>query len=225
MELVNKKPDELIQGNAIEAYSTIAKELLYEPLGMLPDDQLNDFRDNPGKLEERHWKNYKWEFPPENETMPCWWICNLDEDDHAKEVKMICRSLAALRMELIHSRLATTQKLRQEHDKRLENNALAVDRIQDNRELWFRAGGCDPDLLLTPTELLMDHASKTINTLHEMLQAHGPEGGLDSFVEDLTHAVKKIKIVSWEAIKKDRFNLTPDGLMLRTSSERCLHAF
>ena len=70
---------------------------------------------------------------------------NLEEDDHTKEAKMICKSLAALRMELCHSRLATTQRLRQEHDKRLENNSLAVDRIQENRDLWFQANGCDPD--------------------------------------------------------------------------------
>jgi len=223
LELVNKKPDELIQGNAVEAYSTIATELLYEPLGMLSDEQLNAFRDHPGTLEERAWKTYKWEFPPDNETLPCWWICNLDEEDHTKEAKMICRSLAALRMELIHSRLATTQKLRQEHDKRLENNALAVDGIQENRELWFHARGCDPDLLLTPTQLLMKHASDTVDKLHAMLKAHGPDGGLDSFVEDLTNAVKKIKIVSWEAIKKDRFNLTPDGSILRALCEQRSH--
>ncbi len=90
----------------------------------------------------------------------------MDEEDHTKEAKMICRSLAALRMELCHSRLATTPKLRQEHDKRLENNALAVDRIQENRDVWFRAGGCDPELLSTPTELLIDHAYKTVHTLN-----------------------------------------------------------
>ena len=212
LELTNKKPDELIQGNAAEAYITIATELLYEPLGMLPEDQLNEFCDHPGTLEERLWKNYSWDFPPENETMPCWWVCNLDEEDLTKETKMICRSLAALHMELCHSRLATTHKLRQEHDKRLENNALAVDRIQENRELWFRSGGCDPTLLLTPTGPLKEHATSTVNVLSEMLKAHGPAGGLDSFVEDITNAVEKIKIVTWEAIKKDRFNLTPDGI-------------
>ena len=129
---------------------------------------------------------------------------------------MICRSLASLRMELCHSRLATTHKLRQEHDKRLENNALAVDRIQSNRELWFRARGCDPDLLLNPTDSLMEHAEQTVNVLHEMLKVHGTTGGLDSFVDDLTNAVrKKIKVVSWDAIKKDRFSQTPDGPKLR----------
>ena len=145
--------------------------------------------------------------------MSCWWICNLDSEDHAKtEAKMICRSLAALRTELISSRLATSQKLRLEHDKRLENNAAAVDRIHENRDLWFQAGGCDPDLLKKPSEQLLEHAQNVVSTLDKMLQAHGPQNGLDSFVEGLTQAVKKIKLCDWAAIKKDRFSLTPSGL-------------
>ena len=51
VELVNKKPDELIQGDTLEAYEKLAKELEYEPLGMLPDDELNEFVLNPGTLE------------------------------------------------------------------------------------------------------------------------------------------------------------------------------
>ena len=66
-ELVKKKPDELIEGNAIEAYAKVAEQLLYEPVGMLPDEELNEYRDSPGTLEERLWKRYKWEFPPERD--------------------------------------------------------------------------------------------------------------------------------------------------------------
>jgi len=61
VELVNKKPDELIEGNTIEAYAKVAEQLLYEPVGMLGDDQLNEFRDDPGTLEERTWRRYKFE--------------------------------------------------------------------------------------------------------------------------------------------------------------------
>ena len=64
VELVNKKPDELIQGDTLEAYEKLAKELEYEPLGMLPDDELNEFVLNPGTLEERSWRKYRWNFPP-----------------------------------------------------------------------------------------------------------------------------------------------------------------
>ena len=61
----------------------------------------------------------------------------------------------------------------------------------------------------------MVNKTETVDILDKMLKTHGSQGGLDSFVEDLTNAANKIKIVTWEAIKKDRFSLTPDGLMLR----------
>ena len=125
---------------------------------------------------------------------------------------MICRSLASLRMELCRSRLATTHKLRAEWDKRLENNSLAVDRLQQNRDLWIKAGGCDPELLATPTEHHMEQATKTVQTLNAMLDKYGPQGGLDSFVSEIQSATKMLKMVSWEAIRTDRFSLTPQGL-------------
>ena len=123
-----------IRSSTFTSSPALDAQATFETLGMLPDEELNDFLNNPGTLEERLWRKYKWEFPPENEIMPCWWVCNQDEDDFTKEAKMICRSLNALRMELCHSRLATTTKLRQEHDKRLENNAMAVDRPVPTRE-------------------------------------------------------------------------------------------
>ena len=163
-------------------------------------------------MEERLWKRYKWTFPPEDETKSCWWVVNLNADDQTSEVRLICRSVACLRVELCSSRIASTHKLRQEWDRRLDNNALAVDQIQQHRDLWFQAGGCDPEELATPTEHMLDCACNTINTLDKMLDLHGPKGGLDSFVEELSHAVRQIKVVSWEAIQRDRFHLTPDGM-------------
>ena len=80
----------------------------------------------------------------------------------------------------------------------MENNAAAVDRIHENRDLWFQAGGCDPDLLKKPTEQVLEHAQNVVSTLDKMLEAHGPQNGLDSFVEGLTQAVKKIKLTSVE---------------------------
>ncbi len=142
----------------------------------------------------------------------CWWIANLDEEDQTKEAKMICRSLSCMRMELCKARLATSQKLRAEWDRRLENNSTAVDRIQENRELWLQAGGPDPDSLQAPTEILLAEAKRTVDVLSLMLEKHGPGSGLDSFVESLQNAVKMLKAVGWSAIKADRFSLTPQGL-------------
>ena len=80
---------------------------------MLPDEEFETYREvNPGTLEERLWRRYKWAWP-ENETESCWWIVNYGADeDMTKEVKFICRSMAFVKMELHRSRHATSAKLR-----------------------------------------------------------------------------------------------------------------
>ena len=97
-ELAEKKPDELLDSNALQAaYETIGKELDFHPLGMLPDETFEEYRDNPGTLEERRhlsfftfrqsavdsnslrppelcsglWERLRWKMP-ENEAEPCW---------------------------------------------------------------------------------------------------------------------------------------------------------
>ena len=52
-ELAQKRPDELIDPNAREAYFAVGKELGYLPLGMLPDEEFETYREAPGALEER----------------------------------------------------------------------------------------------------------------------------------------------------------------------------
>ena len=81
----------------------------------------------------------------------CWWCANYMDDDQTKEVKLVIRSLACTRMELHHSRLATSVKLRAEFDRRLDKNSRAVDSLNGNRQLWLTAGGPDPDTCLLYT--------------------------------------------------------------------------
>ena len=130
------------------------------------------------------WRRQAWEWP-EDETAACWWIANYADEDKNKEVKLICRSLACMRMELHQSRLATTAKLRAEWDRRLERNAAAVDVLNSNRGLWLSANGIDPESLRTPSESAMEHCHRTAELLNKMLDRHGPSGGLDSHVQDL----------------------------------------
>ena len=73
--------------------------------------------------------------------------------------------------------------------RRLEKNAVAVDVLNSNRQLWEAAGGLDPDTLASPTEISLDQCAKTVEVLQAMLQKHGPRGGLDSFTEDIENAV------------------------------------
>ena len=121
---------------------------------------------------------------PENESEVCWWVANFGEADKTKDVKLICQSMAVTRMLLHRARLATSSKLRAEWDRRLDNNSIASDVLSSNRELWASAGGPNPESLLTPTESALDLCAKTVVTLQAMLAKHGPQGGLDSFVQD-----------------------------------------
>ena len=52
-ELAEKKLDELVDPTAREAYYAIGQELEYHPLGMLPDEIFEAYREAPGTLEER----------------------------------------------------------------------------------------------------------------------------------------------------------------------------
>ncbi len=53
-ELAQKRPDDLIDPKAKALYFAIGEELEYYPLGMLPDEIVDAYRDEPGTLEERY---------------------------------------------------------------------------------------------------------------------------------------------------------------------------
>ena len=97
-------------------------------------------------------------------------------------------------------------------------NAAAVDRIQENRNLWHSAGGFDPDLLATPSEIQLEEVKRVLATLDAMLEKNGPRGGLDSFVAEIKAAAALLKVVTWEAIRTD----TPGGFGLPLPHELCL---
>ena len=96
-------------------------------------------------------------------------------------------------------------------------NAAAVDRIQENRNLWHSAGGFDPDLLATPSEIQLEEVKRVLNTLDAMLEKNGPRGGLDSFVAEIKAAAALLKVVTWEAIRTD----TLGGFGLPLPHELC----
>ena len=108
-----------------------------------------------------------------------------------------------------------TVPLGNEWDKRLEKNSAAVDVLNSNRQLWHSAFGPDPESLGSPTEGLLEQCNRSVVILHAMLDKHGPRGGLDSHVQDIETAVKMLKVVSWDAIRKDRFSLTPQASSVR----------
>ena len=61
-----------------------------------------------------------------DENCPCWFVANAADPDKTVAVKLVCRTLVALKMELQNSRVASSDKLRREWERRLEDNGAAA---------------------------------------------------------------------------------------------------
>jgi hypothetical protein len=127
---------------------------------------------------------------------------------------MICRSLSTLRLELVQNRVATTDKLRKEYERRLETNALAVGVLMNNLHLWNHVDGPLPEAeLLNPSEIALLAAKDSCCALARLAEDYGDNRNeFDVFVTEITDAVASIQLVTWESIRVDRFSLTPPEL-------------
>ena len=68
-----------------------------------------------------------------DESCPCWFVA----------VKLVYRSLLALKMELHQSRVSSPEKLRREWERRLEDKASAVASLTKNAYWWSHVDGPD----------------------------------------------------------------------------------
>jgi len=212
-QLSEAPEDQLYPGDDEEAYKIVAAEMGYDVLGKAAEEELEPFINAPGTLSERLWENIAWEQPPD-ETCSCWFIANAGETDKEKPVRLVARNLACLRMELRDTRCATSVKLRQTWERRLEENNLAVAILQNHVDLWRRVGGPYPEILSHPSESDLAASRLAVQRLRCMVLTHGEKAqeGMDVFAEEIGKAVAMLKIVSWDAIRRERFFLTPKGL-------------
>ncbi len=105
-----------------------------------------------------------------------------------------------------------TQKLANIVGLRLEDNARAVEILSNNGTLWKQLDGPDPELLLRPTEDLLLAAQRTATKADALLEARGSDEDLECFTSELRAAVAQLRVASWEALRLERFNITPAGL-------------
>ena len=152
-EMANLRDDDIAPQDSHDAYLAVAKELGYDALGKPENDEaFEEYRLDPGTVTERRWENLNWQRPAD-ETSPCWWLANAaaakaaDEEDQEAPVKLVCRSLQVLRLELRATRCATSLKLRQEWERRLETSGRSVDALESNDQLWKHVGRPSPHLL------------------------------------------------------------------------------
>ena len=182
-EMANLRDDDIAPQDSHDAYLAVAKELGYDALGKPENDEaFEEYRLDPGTVTERRWENLNWQRPAD-ETSPCWWLANAaaakaaDEEDQEAPVKLVCRSLQVLRLELRATRCATSLKLRQEWERRLENNGRSVDVLESNGQLWKHVGGPSPHLLRRPTEADVVVAHSAVNNLQRLLHSGARGGG------------------------------------------------
>lgn len=216
-KLHEAKPDQLVQvaeGTVDEAYKYVADAFGYEILGKDSDEYIDAFRAEPGALRDRFWEKFAWT-KPVDETASCWWVANAAEADKTQTVQLKCKSVACLRLELQTARVATVSELKKEWERRESDNEMAVQRIRQNASLWKHVCSLGPEKLLRPSAVDLDIAQDTAAALKRMVatrETGNDKLHVEAFAEDL---------VTRDAIRRDRFSLTPEGLfdeMARTAA-------
>ena len=209
MELAQKHNDELFAEDVHEAYLAIAKEVGYNVLGKpVCDTEFEQFRQDVGVVEQRRWEQLEFDSPVD-ENCPCWFVANAASPDKTVAEKLVCRSLLPLKMELQQSRVSSTEKLRLEFERRLEDNASAVASLTKNAYWWSHVDGPDVELLREPTPVILAEAQQSATALTRMVDDHKPTDGTDVLVGEIARAVSALKVVSFDSIYADRFSLTP----------------
>ena len=220
LEFKAAKDDQLTPGCSTEAYTAVARALEWDILGKAEDESaLAQLREEPGSLAERRWDKLVWSMP-EKETDACVWIVNATDEDKSKPPSLLSRSLGCLRLELNHTRCATSAKLRQCYEKRAEDNAKVVDVLHNNLHLWRHVGGTDPEQLFRPTATNLEKCREAAERLGELRAKEENRDGLNEFAEEIINAVAVLKSLEWEDIRVERFNMTPPALfteMVRTA--------
>ena len=99
-----------------EYYKAIGREMNFDVLGVALELEISEFRNDPGTMVEKRWRQLHWDMPTA-EVAPCWWLTN-PTDDASAPPKLLCRSLVCLRLELNQARCASSAKLRLAYERR-----------------------------------------------------------------------------------------------------------
>ena len=150
---------------------------------------------------------------PAKQSDVCWWLTNASTNDTSQQPKFVARSLVTMKIQLSHQRIATTAKLKQEYETRLQRNEEACSVLSSNWQLWVQTvhGPC-PDSLLRPTETLLTQARAAGEVLGRLAEHYKDAGdGTGIYAEECKKAVDSLRRVSWAAIRDEKFHLTPQG--------------
>ena len=115
-EFHDATPGQLATSQLDKAYELVAKEFHFDVLGVCPEIEITELRNDPGTLSEKRWLQLHWNMP-QSEQEKCWWLTN-PNDDTAKPPTLLCRSFLCMPLELNQSKVGSTTKLRQAYERR-----------------------------------------------------------------------------------------------------------
>ena len=88
-------------------------------------------------MAEQRWKVLEWQLP-ESALSACWWLTNPQEGSSMEaSPHFLCKSIGILRAEQHRLRVASLGKLREELQRRQEQNRQARAHLEENAE-WRR---------------------------------------------------------------------------------------
>ena len=123
-----------LQPDSKDEYEAIGNAMGFTYLGGRCD--CTDLLEDPGTLQEQRWAQLPWELP-KSSMEACWWLANLPNGDDGSSVdlsmtaKLLCKSLAYLRVELHQTSVANIAKLRLERSRRQSLNEKAVKLLRE----------------------------------------------------------------------------------------------
>jgi len=95
-----------------------------------------------GTMVEERWRELEWQVP-ESSLSACWWLTNPQECGSKEALPhFLCKSIGILRAEQHRQRVASLGKLREELQRRQEQNRRACALLRQNAE-WCRLAGED----------------------------------------------------------------------------------
>ena len=101
---------------------------------------------------------------------------NATEKDRTKAPSLLSRSVGLLRLELSEGQVASTAKLRNEFQKRSNDNSAACDILYNHQDVWASVGGPPPESLFRPSTEDLELARECCETLGKMSEGDDPDG-------------------------------------------------
>lgn len=92
-------------------------------------------------------------------------MLNINDSSAGAKLRLICRSLACLHIEIKQNRFATRQGLVKERGRREAANRKVSDSVRQHVQLWMDAGGPVPEQLEDLTPKALKEARDAVATL------------------------------------------------------------